>query len=144
MVSMLRADIQDLERALMALRRSGPDRAQAQRRFHDSSRLVCHSALSAGKNYPSLFGPEVAAELEKLFIEGMHALDKAGARQELKRNVSIRYEKLRPFIERAKRDAAVAGPGTEACFASEWPVLDGGRYLGGTLGREEIYGDDGR
>ena len=25
-----------------------------------------------------------------------------------------------------------------------WPVLDGGRYLGGTLGREELYDDDGR
>jgi len=25
-----------------------------------------------------------------------------------------------------------------------WPVLDGGRYLGGTLRREELYGDDGR
>ncbi len=25
-----------------------------------------------------------------------------------------------------------------------WPVLDGGRYLGGTLRREEIYADDGR
>jgi len=25
-----------------------------------------------------------------------------------------------------------------------WPVLDGGQYLGGTLRREEIYGDDGR
>ena len=25
-----------------------------------------------------------------------------------------------------------------------WPVLDGGRYLGGTLRREEIYDDDGR
>ena len=27
---------------------------------------------------------------------------------------------------------------------STWPVLNGGRYLGGTLSREEIYGDDGR
>lgn len=26
----------------------------------------------------------------------------------------------------------------------EWPVLDGGRYLGGSLRREEIYDDDGR
>ena len=25
-----------------------------------------------------------------------------------------------------------------------WPVLDGGRYLGGTLRREELYDDDGR
>ncbi len=25
-----------------------------------------------------------------------------------------------------------------------WPTLDGGRYLGGALRREEIYGDDGR
>ena len=25
-----------------------------------------------------------------------------------------------------------------------WPTLDGGRYLGGTLRREEIYSDDGR
>jgi hypothetical protein len=25
-----------------------------------------------------------------------------------------------------------------------WPVLDGGSYLGGTLRREELYGDDGR
>jgi hypothetical protein len=25
-----------------------------------------------------------------------------------------------------------------------WPALDGGRYLGGTLRREEIYGSDGR
>jgi hypothetical protein len=25
-----------------------------------------------------------------------------------------------------------------------WPVLDGGRYLGETLRREEIYDDDGR
>ena len=25
-----------------------------------------------------------------------------------------------------------------------WPALDGGRYLGGTLRREEIYDDDGR
>ena len=26
----------------------------------------------------------------------------------------------------------------------KWPTLDGGRYLGGTLRREEIYGNDGR
>ncbi len=26
----------------------------------------------------------------------------------------------------------------------DWPVLDGGRYLGGTLRREETYDDDGR
>lgn len=25
-----------------------------------------------------------------------------------------------------------------------WPTLNGGRYLGGTLRRAEIYGDDGR
>ena len=25
-----------------------------------------------------------------------------------------------------------------------WPALDGGRYLDGTLRREEIYGGDGR
>lgn len=25
-----------------------------------------------------------------------------------------------------------------------WPVLNGGRYLGGMLRREEIYDDDGR
>ena len=25
-----------------------------------------------------------------------------------------------------------------------WPTLDGGRYLGGTLRREDIYDDDGR
>jgi hypothetical protein len=25
-----------------------------------------------------------------------------------------------------------------------WPALDGGRYLGGTLRREEIYDDNGR
>ncbi|MBM3239300.1 hypothetical protein FJZ31_23655 [Candidatus Poribacteria bacterium] len=25
-----------------------------------------------------------------------------------------------------------------------WPTLDGGRYLGGTLRREEIYNNDGR
>jgi hypothetical protein len=28
--------------------------------------------------------------------------------------------------------------------ALAWPVLNGGRYHGGTLRREEIYGDDGR
>ena len=28
--------------------------------------------------------------------------------------------------------------------ALSWPVLDGGRYLGETLRREEIYDDDGR
>jgi hypothetical protein len=27
---------------------------------------------------------------------------------------------------------------------SRWPALDGGSYSGGTLRREEIYGDDGR
>jgi hypothetical protein len=27
---------------------------------------------------------------------------------------------------------------------SMWPVLDGGRYLGGSLRREDIYGDDER
>jgi len=26
----------------------------------------------------------------------------------------------------------------------DWPVLNGGRYLGRTLSREEIYDDDGR
>ena len=26
----------------------------------------------------------------------------------------------------------------------EWPALDGGRYLGGTLRREELYDNDGR
>lgn len=27
---------------------------------------------------------------------------------------------------------------------SEWPVLDGGQYLAGSLRREELYSDDGR
>lgn len=27
---------------------------------------------------------------------------------------------------------------------AQWPVLHGGRYLGGTLRRSEIYSDDGR
>jgi hypothetical protein len=27
---------------------------------------------------------------------------------------------------------------------STWPILKGGRYLGGNLSREEIYDDDGR
>lgn len=27
---------------------------------------------------------------------------------------------------------------------TEWPVLDGGTYQGGTLRREDLYGDDGR
>jgi len=26
----------------------------------------------------------------------------------------------------------------------QWPVLDGGQYLGGSLRREELYDDDGR
>jgi hypothetical protein len=26
----------------------------------------------------------------------------------------------------------------------DWPVLDGGRYLGGTVRRKKIYDDDGR
>ena len=26
----------------------------------------------------------------------------------------------------------------------EWPALNGGKYLGGSLRREEIYDDDGR
>ena len=34
---------------------------------------------------------------------------------------------------------------TEALLSPlSWPVLDGGRYLGGTLRREELYDDDGR
>ena len=28
--------------------------------------------------------------------------------------------------------------------AAQWPSLNGGRYLGGTLRRSEIYSDDGR
>ena len=28
--------------------------------------------------------------------------------------------------------------------ATEWPSLKGGKYLGGSLRREDIYGDDGR
>ena len=28
--------------------------------------------------------------------------------------------------------------------ATEWPSLNGGRYLGGSLRREDIYGADGR
>ena len=32
----------------------------------------------------------------------------------------------------------------KAVLATEWPALDGGRYLGGTLRREDLYGDDGR
>ena len=27
---------------------------------------------------------------------------------------------------------------------AEWPVLDGGAYLGGSLRREDLYGSDGR
>ena len=37
----------------------------------------------------------------------------------------------------AREDKASLSPLT-------WPVLDGGQYLGGTLRREELYGDDGR
>lgn len=39
--------------------------------------------------------------------------------------------------KQAKEDKRVVSP-------LAWPVLDGGRYLGGTLRREEIYGDRGR
>jgi hypothetical protein len=35
-------------------------------------------------------------------------------------------------------------PDGEQLSPSEWPVLNGGGYLGGTLRREEIYDDDGR
>lgn len=27
---------------------------------------------------------------------------------------------------------------------AQWPILNGGRYLGGSLRRSEIYSDDGR
>ena len=29
-------------------------------------------------------------------------------------------------------------------LATEWPALEGGEYRGGSLNREELYGDDGR
>lgn len=146
MVRTLTSDIRTLVDALAALEAAEPSPAEAQRRFYASSRFVCHSVLTAAHSYPGFFDPDVAAELEKLFTKGMHALDKAGAREELRRNVSIRYEKLKPFIERAKRvpDMTTAGSVAEGCLACEWPVLDGGRYLGGTLGREDIYDDHGR
>jgi hypothetical protein len=33
---------------------------------------------------------------------------------------------------------------TKALSPLLWPTLDGGRYLGGSLRREDIYDDDGR
>jgi len=45
-------------------------------------------------------------------------------------DILLVYRQRRPEVKR---------PSPEA-----WPVLDGGRYLGGTLRREELYGDDGR
>jgi hypothetical protein len=33
-------------------------------------------------------------------------------------------------------------PGAAPKSPSEWPVLDGGRYLGGKLRREDIYDDE--
>jgi hypothetical protein len=36
------------------------------------------------------------------------------------------------------------GPKAGRLSSSEWPVLRGGRYWGGTLRRAEMYDDDGR
>jgi prevent-host-death family protein len=33
---------------------------------------------------------------------------------------------------------------SEALSPLKWPTLEGGRYLGGTLNREELYDDNGR
>lgn len=35
-------------------------------------------------------------------------------------------------------------PALTGLLATEWPLLDGGRYLGGSLRREDFYDDDGR
>jgi hypothetical protein len=40
------------------------------------------------------------------------------------------------YEKRAKEGIAPLSP-------LEWPALNGGRYLGGTLRREELYDDDG-
>ncbi len=40
--------------------------------------------------------------------------------------------------------SAVLSTKREKLSPLDWPALDGGQYLGGTLCREEIYGDDGR
>ncbi|MBN1137149.1 MAG: hypothetical protein JXM73_11220 [Anaerolineae bacterium] len=37
-----------------------------------------------------------------------------------------------------------AGEQVRALSPLSWPVLEGGRYLGGALRREELYGNDGR
>jgi hypothetical protein len=37
-----------------------------------------------------------------------------------------------------------AKEGITPLFPLKWPALNGGRYLGGALRREELYDDDGR
>ena len=39
---------------------------------------------------------------------------------------------------------ATEAQGQSAKPLAEWPVLDGGTFRGGTLSREDVYGDDGR
>lgn len=41
------------------------------------------------------------------------------------------------YEHRPKRKKKLLAP-------DQWPVLEGGQYLGGSLRREEIYDDDGR
>lgn len=141
---MLQFDIGALQEGIAALR--GPDQnaAAAQRQFDVASRFACHAALTAAAHYPGVLDRELATRLEKLFTQGLKALDETQAPAELMRNVSARFDKLKPLIRQARRNDSVSKLRTRPLLACDWPALDGRRYLGGTMGRDEIYGDAGR
>ena len=69
-------------------------------------------------------------------------------RRQAKSIAALRGETVSEVIRLALQKYVIetAGYGLDRSLRSPitWPSLDGGSYLGGTLCREEIYGDDGR
>ena len=51
---------------------------------------------------------------------------------------------IRLALQKYVTETADSGSNRSLQSPIRWPALDGGSYSGGTLRREEIYGDDGR
>lgn len=69
-------------------------------------------------------------------------------RRQAKAIAALRGETVSDVIRLAlqKYVTETVGNGADRSLRSpiRWPTLDGGSYSGGTLSREEIYGEDGR
>ncbi len=68
----------------------------------------------------------------------------AGSKLELISDVDLPEGEAEIILLYDKSGEIGEGPRGTGLSPLNWPTLDGGRFLGGTLRRQEIYDDNGR